>query len=303
MEDKGEFKAPPALRYYEHALPAVGDVVKCKYQSLTDTSAYVALLEYGNIEAMVTFSELARGRVQSIAQLASVGREETLMVLRVDPQKKYIDLSKKGVTPKEVADCEVKFKKSRTVVEIMWQTAEQTGTSMEMLMENVAWPLYKQFGHAYEALERAEADPQGVLGQFGLPEPAYNKIVEIVKRKLKPRMLKLEAQVNVVCMSSRGVEAIKEALHAGEDAVVGKTLPVPAAAAAAAASSLAPRPLPPVQVTVIGPPVFLLRTQTTDRDAGLAALRVCVAAISDALSTRGGTLTVEVDPREVGGPA
>jgi translation initiation factor 2 subunit 1 len=116
-------------------------------------------------------------------------------------------------------------------------------------------------------------------------------------------MLKLEAQVNVVCMSSRGVEAIKEALHAGEDAVVGKTLPVPAAAAAAAASSLAPRPLPPVQVTVIGPPVFLLRTQTTDRDAGLAALRVCVAAISDALSPRGGTLTVEVDPREVGGPA
>jgi len=295
----GEFKAPPVMRLYEKELPAVGDFVKCKYQALTETSAYVALLEYGNIEAMITFSELATRRVQSTSQLASVGREEVLMVQRVDTQKKYIDLTKKGVTPKDAAECEGKYKKSRAVLEILWQTAEQTGASIDMLMTQVAYPLYTQYGHAFDALEAAadtQGDPKAILGPLiDTQSRAYAKIVEIIKRKLKPRVYKLEAHVNVTCLSSRGVDAIKEALHAGQNATVNQVYK----------PAVGPEyPMPVVEITVVGPPLFLFRTQqTTKREAAIAALSTAISATKAAMEQRGGALTVEVEARDVGATA
>eukprot|EP00894_Picocystis_sp_ML_P002522 jgi/Pico_ML_1/53039/g3659.t1 len=57
--------------------------------------AYVSLLEYNNIEGMILLSELSRRRIRSINKLIKVGRQEPVMVLRVDTEKGYIDLSKR----------------------------------------------------------------------------------------------------------------------------------------------------------------------------------------------------------------
>jgi len=74
--------------------------------------AYVQLLEYNNIEGMILLSELTRRRIRSVSKLikvapknypsftlysqpAQVGRIEPVMVLRVDKEKGYIDLSKR----------------------------------------------------------------------------------------------------------------------------------------------------------------------------------------------------------------
>jgi hypothetical protein len=61
--------------------------------------AYVALLEYNGIEGMILLSELSRRRIRSISKLIKVGRQEPVMVLRVDKEKGYIDLSKRRVSP------------------------------------------------------------------------------------------------------------------------------------------------------------------------------------------------------------
>jgi len=57
--------------------------------------AYVQLLEYNNIEGMILLSELTRRRIRSVSKLIKVGRIEPVMVLRVDKEKGYIDLSKR----------------------------------------------------------------------------------------------------------------------------------------------------------------------------------------------------------------
>ena len=65
--------------------------------------AYVSLLEYNEIEGMILLSELSRRRIRSIGKLIKVGRIEPVMVLRVDEDKGYIDLSKRRVSPEDVA--------------------------------------------------------------------------------------------------------------------------------------------------------------------------------------------------------
>jgi translation initiation factor 2 subunit 1 len=84
---------------------------------IAEMGAYVSLLEYNGIEGMILLSELSRRRIRSINKLIKVGthspqpatrhhpltlasplqvgRQEAVMVLRVDKDKGYIDLSKR----------------------------------------------------------------------------------------------------------------------------------------------------------------------------------------------------------------
>ena len=57
--------------------------------------AYVKLLEYDNIDGMILLSELSRRRIRSIQKLIRVGRNEVVVVLRVDKEKGTSYLSPK----------------------------------------------------------------------------------------------------------------------------------------------------------------------------------------------------------------
>jgi translation initiation factor 2 subunit 1 len=98
-------------RYYEAQFPEIEDVVMVNVRNIADMGAYVVLLEYNNIEGMILLSELSRRRIRSINRLIRVNRNEVAMVLRVDKEKGYIDLSKRRVSPEDVAKCEDKYNK------------------------------------------------------------------------------------------------------------------------------------------------------------------------------------------------
>src|ERR1700760_890516 len=106
--------------------------------------AYVKLLKYNNIDGMILLSELSRRRIRSIQKLVRVGRNEVVVVLRVDKEKGYIDLSKRRVSTEDILKCEERFAKAKTVHSIMRNIAEKTQQDLEKLYEKLAWPLYKK---------------------------------------------------------------------------------------------------------------------------------------------------------------
>merc|ERR1711907_313479 len=106
-------------RMYQQKFPEVEDVVIVQVRSIADMGAYVSLLEYNNIEGMILLSELTRRRIRSVNKLIRVGKQEVCMVLRVDREKGYIDLSKRRVSPEDVQKCDEKFQKSKAVHSIM----------------------------------------------------------------------------------------------------------------------------------------------------------------------------------------
>lgn len=67
----------------------------------------------------------------------------------------YIDLSKRRVTPEDVARCEERFNKSKAVHSILRHVAEKHDLELKGLYEQIGWPLYKKFGHAYDAFKVA----------------------------------------------------------------------------------------------------------------------------------------------------
>lgn len=67
----------------------------------------------------------------------------------------YIDLSKRRVTPEDIIKCEEKYNKSKAVHSILRHVAEKNDLPLKELYEIIGWPLYKKFGHAYDAFKMA----------------------------------------------------------------------------------------------------------------------------------------------------
>lgn len=74
-------------RFYKNKYPEVEDVVMVNVRSIAEMGAYVHLLEYNNIEGMILLSELSRRRIRSINKLIRIGRNECVVVIRVDKDK------------------------------------------------------------------------------------------------------------------------------------------------------------------------------------------------------------------------
>jgi translation initiation factor 2 subunit 1 len=269
------------VRYYENEMPRIGDVVMVKVESMTDTSCYVRLLEYNNIEGMIPYTELSRRRIRSISQLAKVGRLQVAVVIRLDTEKKYIDLSKKQVTAEERRQCEERYRKSKTVASIMCHAALETKLPVLQIMQTVAWPLYRTHGSAYDALKQAVGQPEQILGPLNMEPKVFERVVQTVQHKLKAEVLKIQADVNVTCFTSEGVDAIRDVLVLGQS--VGQQ-----------EGSLL------VSVQVLAPPTYVMHTMTDDKEAGIMKLMECIEAMKQEMEKRGGNVEVPAPPRVIG---
>ena len=147
-----------SCRFYEQKYPEVDDVVMVNVRSIADMGAYVHLLEYNNIEGMILLSELSRRRIRynrnfrnwkskvfirSINKLIRVGRTEPVVVIRVDKDKGYIDLSKRRVSKEDIERCTEKYSKAKAVNSIVRHVAEilgfKTNEELEDLYKKTAW--------------------------------------------------------------------------------------------------------------------------------------------------------------------
>ena len=116
-----------------------------------ENGAYVTLLEYQDIEGLILSTEVTRKRVKTVNKFLKMGKQETMMVIRVDKEKRYIDLSKKKVQPEEAAEAEKFFKKAKMVHNIMRQVAVKLNCTLLSLYEQFGWDLYDKYEHAYDA--------------------------------------------------------------------------------------------------------------------------------------------------------
>merc|ERR1719310_836976 len=114
-------------RMYEREFPEIDEVVMVQVSAIAEMGAYVRLLEYNNIEGMILLSELSRRRIRSINKLIRVGKTEVVMVLRVDKEKGYIDLSKRRVSQEDIAKCDERYNKAKAVHRVMRHVADRQG--------------------------------------------------------------------------------------------------------------------------------------------------------------------------------
>lgn len=140
----------------------VEDVVMVNVRSIAEMGAYVHLLEYNNTEGMILLSELSRRRIRSINKLIRVNKTEPVVVIRVDKEKGYIDLSKRRVSAEDVEKCTERYAKAKAVNSILRHVADilqfETNEQLEELYQKTAWHFEEKFKNkviAYDIFKQA----------------------------------------------------------------------------------------------------------------------------------------------------
>lgn len=253
-------------------------------RSIAEMGAYVHLLEYNNIEGMILLSELSRRRIRSINKLIRVSRNEVVVVIRVDKDKGYIDLSKRRVSPEEVIKCEEKFAKAKAVNSILRHVGElldyKNDEELDDLYKKTAWMFdekYKKQGAAYEAFKHAVTNPE-ILDECEIDEHTKEVLLENIKRRLTPQSVKIRADVEVACTNYEGVDAVKRALKKGLELSTENM---------------------PIKINLIAPPLYVVTTQTLERTDGLEALNKAIGAIKLSIEDAGGMFNIQLQPKVV----
>lgn len=273
-------------RFYEAKYPEIESLVMVNVRTIADMGAYVSLLEYNNIEGLILLSELSRRRIRSINKLIRVGRNEVAMVLRVDKDKGYIDLSKRRVSPEDVAACEDKFNKAKAVHGVLRHLAERRKFHLTELYERIAWPLYRKYGHAYDAFKIALAEETGggtdatedPFTSLEVPADIIDELKLYIRRRLAPQPIKIRADVEVSCFTYDGIDAIREALFAGIAVGTDNS---------------------PIKIRLIAPPIYVLSTMTLEKESGIALLQKAIDVILEKISAKGGKMDVKMAPKAV----
>ncbi|PWA70131.1 eukaryotic translation initiation factor 2 subunit alpha [Artemisia annua] len=290
-------QTPTDCRMYESRFPEIDTPVMIQVKSIGDVATHVSLLEYNNIEGMILLSDLSRRRIRSVGSLIKVGRIEPAMVLRVNAEKGYIDLSKKRLSEQDVQICEERYSKSKMVHSIMRHVAETMNVDLEDLYIHVGWPLYRKYGHAVEAFKLIVNNPDSVLGPLtreikeigpdgkevtkvvpALSEDVKDALVSNIRRRMTPQPLKIRADIEMKCFEFDGVLHIKEAMRKAESVGTKEC---------------------PVKMKLVAPPAYVLTTQTLDKDQGIKVLTNAIAACATSIERHKGKLTVKESPRAV----
>jgi translation initiation factor 2 subunit 1 len=268
-------------RYYNKELPEIEDVVLVQVKSLSDIGAYVTLLEYGKLEGMIQISEMSNRRIRSISKLTRVGNIEVCLVLRVDADRGYIDLSKKRVHREDEMKAKEAFGKAKLVHGIMRHVATITTQPLTEVCGLISWKLYGALGpaRAYDALRRMvhESNPEIVLSiceELRQHPETIEALVGAAARKLTPHEVRVRAVFELQCYSSEGVLAIKEAV------------------AAVRADNLT--------IRVISAPQFLVETVGIGKELCVSRIEEALSKVKKEMETRGGVYRLRSPPDVIG---
>ncbi|XP_015877445.3 eukaryotic translation initiation factor 2 subunit alpha homolog [Ziziphus jujuba] len=285
-------------RMYEAKYPEVDMVVMVQVNAIADDmSAYVSLLEYNNIEGLILNTELSRRRIRSVNSVLKVGRIEPMMVLRVESDKGYVDLSKRRVSEDDIQACNERYNKSKLVHSIMRHVAETMSIDLEDLYVHVGWPLYRRYGHALEAFKIIVTDPDSVLNSLTrevkktgpdrqkvtrvvpeISEGMKDALIKNIRRRMTPQPLKIRADIEMKCFQFDGVLHIKDAMRKAEAAGNNDC---------------------PVKIKLVAAPLYVMTTQTLDKEQGIAVLNEAIVACKQAIEQHKGKLVVKEAPRTV----
>ncbi|XP_050330221.1 eukaryotic translation initiation factor 2 subunit 1 [Bactrocera neohumeralis] len=271
-------------RFYSEKYPEVEDVVMVNVLSIAEMGAYVHLLEYNNIEGMILLSELSRRRIRSINKLIRVGKTEPVVVIRVDKEKGYIDLSKRRVSAEDVEKCSERFAKAKAVNSLLRHVADileyDSSEKLEELYLKTAWHFEKKYNNktvAYDIFKQSVTDPS-VFDECGLDEHTKEVLLNNIKRKLVSPTVKIRADIECSCYGYEGIDAVKAALKTGLD--------------------LSTEELP-VRINLIAPPLYVMTTSTTKKAEGLKALETAIENIRNKIIESEGEFKVIMPPKLV----
>ncbi|MCW4021363.1 MAG: translation initiation factor IF-2 subunit alpha [Candidatus Bathyarchaeota archaeon] len=251
----------------EDEWPEIGELVVASVNRITHYGVYVMLDEYEK-EGFLHVSEISSSWVKNIRDFVHEGEKAVLKVLRVDPERKHIDLSLRRVTKREKRERILLWKQSKKAESLLRSASQRLGISVDDLYEKAWGPLEEAFGEAYDGLERAAREGVEVLLEHGLPKELAEVLTEIAKDKIRISMVKVKGTLKMSCPKPDGVLQIKKALKKAEGVKIPRGSDI--------------------RIYVVSPPKYRVEVKASDYKQANAIMKRISEAAVDGIVKAGG---------------
>jgi len=236
-------------------------------ERITDYGAYATLDEYGK-EGLLHISEVASSWFRNIRDYVREGQKTVLKVLRVDVEKRHVDLSLRRVTRRERKDKIMSWKRGRKAETLLRSAGEKLGLSFEEIYEKAGVLIEKEFGDVYDGLERVAREGSKVLVKVGVSDEVAVALEEIAKDKIRLPLVRIKGAFELRCFKPDGVQCIRDALLGAQKVVDGKEAEV--------------------QVYVLSPPKYRIEVAAEDYKKAEKVLQKASEVVLKAVTKAGG---------------
>lgn len=188
--------------------PEEDEVLLGTVTKLVGTSVFIQLEEFGK-EGVISFSEVAPGRIRNIRDYVRPGQKIAVKVLRVDGARGHIDLSLRRVSAKEkkeVFEKHSREKEAKVLLGIVVKDKARLEQAIERISESSSLAETLSNLHENPSVEIAK------LEKFGLSKEEAQKIAELVAEKEREKFVSVKARFSVSSEAENGIEKIKKLL-------------------------------------------------------------------------------------------
>ncbi len=249
--------------YYNNHVPVINEFVMAKIQTISDIGVMCVLLEYNNLEALLSFSEISRKNVHSVYNLVKVGQKHIFQVINVNNNN--VDLSKKFLDENEIATGKEKYKKGKGVYNICKYISKLKEVSIQEIYDMLVLPLCDDYEYPYDAFKLLVSGTN-IYEDYDINQEYLKSLMIILKQQMAVQPVKIVAVVDVKCISG-GITAIKNTLINAQE-FASKEFDI--------------------KINLHSSPTFLIHTITFDEKNGIIAINNVVNYIKEEITKNNG---------------
>lgn len=258
-------------RFQKKKYPDEGEMVMGKVSSIDNEGVRLNLVEYGDAYGLILLGELSKKRVKNVNQITKVGNLEVCIVLRVDKEKGYIDLSLAKVNENEKSECRKIYLKNKLAYQIMMKAAKRLNTNVTTLYDEFGYEKGEEFGSLYHFFALVKED-NTILedSELGLV------IKKLIKDEFQASSFKVRADVEVTCPVKNGILVIKEVFKELSETY----------------SNLS--------IQLLKTPTYTITSIFSDKDQAYNAVQQACVLIEQKMTEKGGAVSIICKPKIYG---
>jgi translation initiation factor 2 subunit 1 len=205
----------------KNPFPELGELVIARVVNVqsgyveVELEDYRGLEEHKNARGMIHISELSNRWVRNINSIIAVGQRTVLLVLRIDKDKGYVDLSLRRVTKEQKSSKMNSWRYSTKAENLLKFFAENHGTTLEEFYKNLLFPLIEKYGDLRSALEVVKEDGLKALESakdINLPDTIKTEFVNYINSNVTIHKVEVSAEFRIRSLLGNGIRIIRDAL-------------------------------------------------------------------------------------------
>ena len=189
--------------------PKLNEIVVCEVDEITEFAAWCKLLEYPGYRGMIHVSEVAGRWVRDIRNFIKKGKQYVVKVLKVEPEKKFVNLSLKRVSRFEEREKWNEYRREQRAEKVLELAAEKLGKNLDDAYNEVGKIVFEKYSSLSQFLEDA-LENEKVLEI--LPKKWREAIKEFIERMKKEKIIEIKAIITCFSLKPNGVEIIRKKL-------------------------------------------------------------------------------------------